>query len=154
MPRHFSKLSEFRAGGERRAPFHASARPFPFQRHAFGNKALDRFRHVGEPGASPHFAVGNHIQSYLALLFEDFKNRAVFGGAKLFQRETARGMRRSSLQQERRAKQTANVLRTIGSRHVELFPRLIKAKNFIHLFEKQRNSIGGKSRRQAAPWAL
>jgi hypothetical protein len=154
MARHFSNFPEFCPGRKRRAPFHASARPFPFQGHAFGNKALDRFRHVGEPGASPHFAVGNHIQSYLALLFEDFKNRAVFGGAKLLQRETARGMRRSSLQQERRAKQTANVLRTIGSRHVELFPRLKDAAEFVKLFEKQRNSIGGNSGGQVTTCTL
>jgi hypothetical protein len=86
VARHFSELPEFRAGGKRRAPFHASARPFPLQGHAFGNKALDRICHVGEPGASPHFAVGHDVQPYLSLLFEDFKNRAILCGAKLFQR--------------------------------------------------------------------
>jgi hypothetical protein len=154
VARHFSELPEFRARGKRRARFHRSARPFPFQWHAVGNKAIDRVSHVGEPGASPHFPVGHDVQSYLALLFEDLKNRAVLRGAKLFQRETACGMRRASLQQVRRAKQTANVLRTIGDRHGELFPRLMEAVLFVQFFEKQRNSIGGKSGRQGTPFAM
>jgi hypothetical protein len=112
MARHFSKLPEFRAGGKRCASFQASARPFPFQRHTFGNKPIDRFGHVSKPGTSPHFAVGHDVQSQLALLLEDLKNRSVFRGAKLFQREVACGMRRASLEQVRRAQQTANVLRT------------------------------------------
>jgi hypothetical protein len=60
-------------------------------------------------------------------------------------------MRRASLQQVRRAKQTANVLRTIGSRHVESFPRLMEVEKLAQLFKKQRNSIGAKSERQGTP---
>jgi hypothetical protein len=57
---------------------------------------------------------------------------AEFFGAKLFQGETPCGMRRASLQQGRRAKQTANVLSAIGSGHVELFPRLRNLENDLH----------------------
>jgi hypothetical protein len=87
----------------------------------------------------------------LALLFEDLKNRAILFGAKLFQGEAPRFMRRASLQQVRRAKQTANVLRTIRSRHIESFPHLIEMEMLLQLVEKQRNSIGAKSERQGTP---
>ena len=85
MARHFSDLPEFRAGGMRRAAFHASAGTLPFQGHAIGNKAIDCFSHVGEPCGFAAFSLSVTTSSPSGLAFRDLKNRAIFRGKKLFE---------------------------------------------------------------------
>ena len=127
MARHFSELSQFRSGGVRRASFLAPSGTFPFQGHAFGDEAIDRVRHVGEPGATPHFAIRDNVDSQFPLFLEDRENRAILGRAELFEGERARSVSRTSLQHLRRPQQTANMFSAIGLGMANTRPHSMKA---------------------------
>ena len=120
MPGEFPRLSQLRSGSLGGAAFGATARTFPFQRYFFGNKALHRVGHVGEPGAAAHLAVRKDVQPDGSLFFERGQNSLIFAAAQLIQWDLSRRMLRSGCKQLGRAQQTAHLFGAETCNHLGL----------------------------------
>jgi hypothetical protein len=117
----FARLAKPSSHRVRGARFRATARALPFEHHLVAHEPFHSLRHVRQPRAAAHFAVGYDFHSDFALPGERLVDGAILHCAQFPFGKPAGGVGLTCLQQLRRTQQAADLFGSIRWLHKRQF---------------------------------